>query len=80
MPGSTSEATAELNATTSGSTAIVLNQASSLSQIGLGVLAGIVGETGGLLVVDRSAVIQRADDLGLFIVGVPHEPEDGAAP
>ena len=43
-------------------------------------LAGIVGETGALLVVDRQAVIQRADDLGLFVVGVPHVPEDGAAP
>jgi DUF1009 family protein len=43
-------------------------------------LAGIVGETGGLLVVDRGAVIQRADDLGLFIIGVPHEPEVGSAP
>ena len=41
-------------------------------------LAGIVGETGALLVVDRRAVIQRADDLGLFVVGVPHEPEDRA--
>ncbi|HEX4180795.1 MAG TPA: UDP-2,3-diacylglucosamine diphosphatase LpxI [Caulobacteraceae bacterium] len=37
-------------------------------------LAGIVGEAGGLLVVDRQAVIQRADDLGLFIFGVPAEP------
>jgi DUF1009 family protein len=42
-------------------------------------LAGIVGETGALLVVDRQAVVQRADDLGLFIVGVPHPPEDGLA-
>ena len=41
-------------------------------------LAGIVGETGALLVVDRQAVVQRADDLGLFIVGVPHPPEEGA--
>ena len=36
-------------------------------------LAGIVGEAGGLLVVDRAAVIAAADDLGLFIVGLPHE-------
>jgi hypothetical protein len=33
-------------------------------------LAGIVGETGALLVIDRAAVIQTADDLGLFVVGV----------
>ncbi len=33
-------------------------------------LAGIVGEAGSLLVVDREAVIQTADDLGLFVVGV----------
>lgn len=39
-------------------------------------LAGIVGEAGALLVVDRQAVIQRADDLGLFIFGAP--PEAGA--
>jgi hypothetical protein len=40
-------------------------------------LAGIVGEAGALLVVDRQAVIQRADDLGLFIVGAPAETENG---
>lgn len=33
-------------------------------------LAGIVGEAGRLLVLDREAVIQAADDLGLFVVGV----------
>lgn len=33
-------------------------------------LAGIVGETGGLLVLDREAVIELADELGLFIYGV----------
>ena len=33
-------------------------------------LAGIVGEAGRLLVVDRDAVIAMADDLGLFIFGV----------
>jgi hypothetical protein len=43
-------------------------------------LAGIVGESGALLVVDRQAVIQRADDLGLFVVGVPHEAESGQTP
>jgi DUF1009 family protein len=36
-------------------------------------LAGIVGETGRLLVLDRETVISLADDLGIFIVGVePH--------
>jgi DUF1009 family protein len=33
-------------------------------------LAGIVGEAGRLLVVDREAVVEMADDLGLFIHGV----------
>jgi DUF1009 family protein len=33
-------------------------------------LAGIVGEAGNLLVVDRAAVIACADDLGLFVLGV----------
>ncbi len=33
-------------------------------------LAGIVGEAGNLLVVDREAVIACADDLGLFVLGV----------
>ena len=36
-------------------------------------LAGIVGETGRLLVLDREAVIALADELGIFILGV--EPE-----
>jgi hypothetical protein len=36
-------------------------------------LAGIVGEAGGLLVVDRPAVIRTADELGLFVVGVAPE-------
>lgn len=36
-------------------------------------LAGIVGEEGRLLVLDREAVIALADDLGLFIVGVAPE-------
>lgn len=34
-------------------------------------LAGIVGEAGRLLVVERDAVIELADALGLFVVGVP---------
>ena len=38
-------------------------------------LAGIVGEAGHLLVLEREAVIALADDLGLFIVGLePHGP------
>ncbi|HZZ67261.1 MAG TPA: UDP-2,3-diacylglucosamine diphosphatase LpxI [Phenylobacterium sp.] len=36
-------------------------------------LAGIVGEAGRLLVLDREAVIALADDLGVFILGV--EPQ-----
>jgi hypothetical protein len=36
-------------------------------------LAGIVGEAGHLLVLDREAVIQLADELGVFILGV--EPQ-----
>ena len=40
-------------------------------------LAGIVGEAGGLLIVDRAAVAQLADELGVFIRGVPG---DGATP
>lgn len=37
-------------------------------------LAGIVGEAGGLLVVDRAEVIAQADALGLFIYGLPPGP------
>lgn len=33
-------------------------------------LAGIVGETGRLLVLDRDDVIRRADELGIFVLGV----------
>lgn len=36
-------------------------------------LAGIVGEAGGLLVLEREAVIALADELGVFILGV--EPQ-----
>ena len=36
-------------------------------------LAGIVGEAEGLLVLDREAVIEAADELGLFIVGVARD-------
>jgi DUF1009 family protein len=37
-------------------------------------LAGIVGEAGRLLVVDREQTIAEADAMGLFILGV--EPRD----
>jgi DUF1009 family protein len=37
-------------------------------------LAGVVGEAGRLLVVDRAAVIACADELGLFVLGV--DPRD----
>jgi DUF1009 family protein len=37
-------------------------------------LAGIVGEAGGLLVLDREQVIAAADELGLFILGVEPGP------
>ncbi len=33
-------------------------------------LAGVVGEAGATLVVDRAAVIEAADDLGLFVYGL----------
>ena len=36
-------------------------------------LAGVVGEAGRLLVLDRSALIEMADDLGLFVLGVDPE-------
>jgi len=34
-------------------------------------LAGVVGEAGSLLIVDREQVIQTADELGMFVFGVP---------
>jgi UDP-2,3-diacylglucosamine hydrolase len=34
-------------------------------------LVGVAGEAGALLIVDRDQVIQTADDLGLFVFGVP---------
>ena len=34
-------------------------------------LAGIVGEAGALLVIDRAATVKMADELGLFIAGLP---------
>jgi DUF1009 family protein len=39
-------------------------------------LRGIVGEAGALLIIDRQAVIEAADSLGLFILGIPHAPGD----
>ena len=42
-------------------------------------LRGIVGEAGALLVIDRQAVIEAADSLGLFILGIPHAPGDDGA-
>jgi DUF1009 family protein len=41
-------------------------------------LAGIVGEAGGLIVLDRDQVIEEADNLGLFIFGV-EEPGEASA-
>jgi hypothetical protein len=38
-------------------------------------LAGIVGEAGGLLIVDRASVIAEADALGLFVYGLPPDRE-----
>jgi DUF1009 family protein len=34
-------------------------------------LAGVAGEAGAVLVLDRAAVVEAADRLGLFVVGVP---------
>lgn len=36
-------------------------------------LAGVVGEAGRLLIVDREAVIAAADEFGLFVLGVEHK-------
>ena len=36
-------------------------------------LAGVVGEAGRLLIVDREAVIATADEFGLFVLGVEHK-------
>lgn len=52
---------------------IGLNTIQRAAQAGL---AGVAGEVGRLLVLDREAVIELADELGLFIVGVepPAQP------
>ncbi|HVK41715.1 MAG TPA: UDP-2,3-diacylglucosamine diphosphatase LpxI [Phenylobacterium sp.] len=52
---------------------IGLNTIHRAAQAGL---AGVAGQAGGLLVLDRDAVIELADELGLFVVGV----EPPAAP
>lgn len=52
---------------------IGLNTIRRAAQAGL---AGVAGQAGGLLVLDRDAVIQLADELGLFVIGV----EPPAAP
>ncbi len=36
-------------------------------------LAGIAGEAGGLLIIDRAGVVAAADELGLFIVGLSRD-------
>ena len=38
-------------------------------------LAGIAGEAGRTLLLDRDKVIALADDLGLFVVGIPTQPK-----
>ncbi len=38
-------------------------------------LAGVAGEAGGVLLIDREAVIETADRLGLFVLGVAAEPD-----
>jgi len=43
-------------------------------------LAGIVGEAGALLVIDREAVVKLADELGLFIVGLSPAESATAVP
>jgi DUF1009 family protein len=41
-------------------------------------LAGIVGETGRMLVMDRAGAVAAADRLGVFVLGVDPEPEGAA--
>jgi DUF1009 family protein len=38
-------------------------------------LAGIAGEAGRTLLLDREKVVRLADDLGLFLYGAPPEGE-----
>jgi DUF1009 family protein len=50
---------------------IGLNTIQRAAQAGL---AGVAGVAGGMLVLDREAVIELADDLGLFVIGMPADP------
>ena len=43
----------------------------TLQRVARAGLAGIAGEAGKVLVLDREAVVALADELGLFVVGVP---------
>jgi DUF1009 family protein len=45
----------------------------TLKQCSSAGLAGIAGEAGRVLVMDREAVVGLADELGLFVVGVDPE-------
>ena len=45
----------------------------TLQRVARAGLAGIAGEAGKVLVLDRDDVVKLADELGLFIVGVPAE-------
>ena len=39
-------------------------------------LAGVVGEAGALLIIDRAGVVQTADELGLFVLGLAADHSD----
>ncbi len=43
-------------------------------------LAGVVGEAGAVLVIDREAVVRAADRLGVFVVGLAPAPGGDVAP
>lgn len=43
-------------------------------------LAGVVGEAGGLLVIDRDAVARTADELGLFVFGLEASQTEAEPP
>jgi DUF1009 family protein len=40
-------------------------------------LAGIMGDAGGAFVLDRDETVRLADELGLFIIGLPGSRPDG---
>jgi DUF1009 family protein len=44
---------------------------STLERAAAAGLAGVVGETGGLLLIEREQVRAAADRLGLFVLGLP---------